>query len=271
MPLSRCNLLIDGYNLMHAAGFARERYAPGELEQERVRFLDWLWRRLPPGLRGRTVVVFDGGGSDNQYVGQAAFRELRLLFSPRGLEADDLLEELIEQHSSPRQLQVISSDHRLHRAARGRKATCLDSEDFLATLARLARQARERQRELEELSKPTGELPDQMREWLAVFAEADEWLAAARREKGVDASGSSGGGAAPTPAPTSIPAPAPLSAPSPAPPLNAAAGSVASLSPSPPTPRPNPLAPSSPAPTIDADELAFWEACLAELLTPPEP
>lgn len=268
MPPSRCNLLIDGYNLMHAAGFARERYAPGELEQERERFLDWLWRRLPPGLRGRTVVVFDGGGSDNQYVGQAAFRELRLLFSPRGLEADDLVEELIEQHSSPRQLQVISSDHRLHRAARGRRATCLDSEVFLATLARLARQARERQRELEELSKPTGELPAQTREWLAVFAEADEWLAAARRGTAVDATGSSGGGAAPTPAPTSPPAPSPTPAPSPSPPLDAAAGSAAS--PSPPAPRPTPLAPSSPAPTIDADELAFWEARLAELLTPPE-
>jgi predicted RNA-binding protein with PIN domain len=240
VPLARFDLLIDGYNLMHAAGFARERYAPGQLEQERERFLGWLWRRIPPPLRNRTVVVFDGGGSDNEYLGQASFREMRLLYSPRGCEADDIIEELIAEHSSPRQLQVISSDHRLHRAARRRKAASLDSEVFLAGLARLARQARERQRELEELSKSTGELPAETREWLAVFAEADQWLAEARRETAVEAPVSPTGTASGAPAAASLPA-SPPSDPSQSP----------------------------PAATVDADELAFWEARLAELFSPP--
>ncbi len=238
--MARFDLLIDGYNLMHAAGFAREQYAPGQLEQERERFLLWLWRRLPPPLRGRTVVVFDGGGSDNDYLGQAAFREVRLLYSPRGCEADDVIEDLIAQHSSPRQLQVISSDHRLHRAARRRRAVGLDSEVFLTVLARLARQARERQRELEELAKPTGELPAETREWLAVFAEADQWLAEARRETTLEAPVSSSG------TDSGAPAASPHASPLPGPP------------------------PSPPASAVDADELAFWEARLAELFSAPK-
>ena len=34
------DLLIDGYNLMHAAGFARVRYGPGDLERCRLRLLN---------------------------------------------------------------------------------------------------------------------------------------------------------------------------------------------------------------------------------------
>ena len=177
MHVARFDLLIDGYNLMHAAGFARERYGPRGLEQQRERFLAWLWKRVPPLQREFTVVVFDAGAADGQYVERATHGELRVLYSPHGVEADDLIEELIALHSAPKRLQVVSSDHRLHKAARKRKATCLDSEAFLSVMGRIARETRDRQRELEEQSKPTGELPEETAEWLRVFAEADEWLA----------------------------------------------------------------------------------------------
>jgi hypothetical protein len=51
-------------------------------------------------------------------------------------DADALIEELIGQHSAPRRLVVVSSDHRLHRAARRRKAKPIDSEDWYAQLLR---------------------------------------------------------------------------------------------------------------------------------------
>lgn len=245
MVPARVSLLIDGYNLMHAAGFARERYGPRDLERQRERFLGWLWRRVPPNLRDRTVIVFDAGGTDAQYVGQGTHRELRLLYSPQGREADDVIEELIDRHPAPKQLQVVSSDHRLHKAARRRRATCLDSEAFVGLMARIIRQARERQRELEEQSKPSGELAEETQEWLAVFAEADELLASAiEADDAVKTERP----------PHSPPAPAITSEP--------ARGVDAPSE----TTEPGTTLPG--APGIDADELAFWEARIQELLEP---
>ncbi len=52
-------LIIDGYNLMHAAGLALRSYGPGELEACRQRLLQLLSDRLPLTQRRRTRVVFD--------------------------------------------------------------------------------------------------------------------------------------------------------------------------------------------------------------------
>lgn len=171
MYLDRYDLVIDGYNLMHASGQARQRYGPGDLERCRNRFLRWVAKRVPEKRRGRTIVVFDAGETSNQYIELGSFESMRLLYSPQGLEADDLIEDLIASHTAPKRLQVISSDHRLHKAARRRKATCIDSELFVSTLARAARAQREAERQRREESKPTGELPEEMAEWMRVFAD----------------------------------------------------------------------------------------------------
>ncbi len=52
-------LMIDGYNLLHAAGLARRRYGPGQLERCRAQLLAWLAKHLTDGERERTTVVFD--------------------------------------------------------------------------------------------------------------------------------------------------------------------------------------------------------------------
>jgi predicted RNA-binding protein with PIN domain len=229
--VARFDLLIDGYNLMHVAGFAREQYGPRGLQQQRERFLDWLWKRIPPKLRPRTIVVFDAGEADGTYVQQGTHNDLRLLYSPRGLEADDVIEELIELHSAPKQLQVVSSDHRLHKAARKRKATCLDSEAFVSLMFRLAREARARREAEEELSKPTGALPEETAEWLRVFSEVDELLTGGDPLKAPSK---------PTPPPTNVDATTPSSS----------------------------GATSRPESYIADAELAFWQERLQDLLPP---
>ena len=42
-------------------------------------------------------------------------------------EADTLMEEYIKQHTAPRNLTVVSSDHRVQRAAKRRRAQAIDS------------------------------------------------------------------------------------------------------------------------------------------------
>ena len=125
--------MIDGYNLLHASGVFGNA-GRTSLESSREALLDWLGSVLSDGQRKRTTIVFDASDAPPGLPRSANKHELQIHFSPPGSEADDLLEELIRKHSSPRALTVVSSDHRLHRAARRRKATPIDSEVWVAQM-----------------------------------------------------------------------------------------------------------------------------------------
>jgi hypothetical protein len=132
--LAKANwLMIDGYNLLHASGVFGNA-GRTSLESSREALLDWLGRVLNDDQRKRTTIVFDASDAPPGLPRSAEKHGLRIHFSPPGSEADDLLEELIREHSSPRALTVVSSDHRLHRAARRRKATPIDSEEWVAEM-----------------------------------------------------------------------------------------------------------------------------------------
>ena len=132
--MARLYLVIDGYNLMHAAGLGRSQYRPGELERNRNRLLNQTAAVLDEQIASDALVVFDAHlavprDSDN---GPPPPRSpLAVRFSREGRDADAEIELILETHSSPRQILIVSSDHRLHKAAARRKATCIDSEDFL--------------------------------------------------------------------------------------------------------------------------------------------
>lgn len=129
------DLLIDGYNLLHAAGYGPVRFAPGELQRARQRLLKKLFTLLSPTEILHTAVVFDAkepppGLPMNWYI-----HGLRVMYAQPHGDADVILEQLIEEHSAPRRLTVVSSDHRLQRAAKSRRATAIDSDRFLEYLA----------------------------------------------------------------------------------------------------------------------------------------
>ena len=132
--MARLYLVIDWYNLMHAAGLGRSQYRPGELERNRNRLLNQTAAVLDEQIAADALVVFDAHlavlrDSDN---GPPPPRSpLAVRFSREGRDADAEIELILETHSSPRQILIVSSDHRLHKAAARRKATCIDSEDFL--------------------------------------------------------------------------------------------------------------------------------------------
>jgi predicted RNA-binding protein with PIN domain len=126
-------ILIDGYNLLHASGV----FGSGgrtSLESSREALLDWLGAVLSDAQRKRTTIVFDAKDAPPGLPRSARKHDLRIRFAPRGGEADEVLEELIRDHSVPRKLIVVSSDHRLHRAARRRRATAVDSDRWVSEL-----------------------------------------------------------------------------------------------------------------------------------------
>jgi predicted RNA-binding protein with PIN domain len=139
--MARVYLIIDGYNLMHAAGLGRRRYGPGDLERGRLRLLTLLCHRLEISTASDTTVIFDA--PDRADVdGRAGVADtvnmqhggLTVRYSSGGRDADAEIERLLSTHSSPSQVLVVSSDHRLHKAAGGRRAKCVDSEKFLDLL-----------------------------------------------------------------------------------------------------------------------------------------
>lgn len=174
--MARPFLLIDGYNLMHAWGLARQRYGPGDLQRYRERFLRELAGQLPEDDRQRTTIVFDAGDeAPTDVTADQQFECMLVIYALRDHDADTRIEKLIAGHSAPRQVRVVSSDRRLQVAARRRRGQFVTSEDFMAELAREPSKAVDQEvpRELE--AKSTGEITEaEMAEWLEIFGDADD-------------------------------------------------------------------------------------------------
>lgn len=134
--MPRPYLIVDGYNLMHAAGFAQRSYATGQLARCRSRLLRFLVQHLRPAERERTTIVFDAADAPTGRPRQFEFDCMTVAFAPPGQDADALIEGLIAEHSAPRQIRLISSDHRLQNSARRRRGSFIDSEDFVDELHR---------------------------------------------------------------------------------------------------------------------------------------
>jgi len=129
-------LIIDGYNLMHAAGMARASYGPGDLADCRRQLLRFLQTHLTSAEQQRTTVVFDAREPPPGSRRSFQLGPLSVLYAEAPGDADVEIENLIAGHSAPKQVKLISSDHRLQIAASRRKAKFLDSEEWIAQLER---------------------------------------------------------------------------------------------------------------------------------------
>jgi predicted RNA-binding protein with PIN domain len=164
-------LIVDGYNLLHAAGLAREKYGPGDLQRLRHRLLVRLASEMTSEERHRCTVVFDALDAPSGLESRLRHGEITVMFAEPGHEADELIEALIASHSSSKQLIVVSSDHRLQKAARHRRADSVDSEVFLDQLTARAKSRRAAQQGSQG-SSTTGDAGD-VAYWMDEFGEFD--------------------------------------------------------------------------------------------------
>lgn len=132
-------LILDGYNLLHAAGLARLRYGPGDLARQRTRLLAKIVEKLRPEEQARCTVVFDAREPPPDGNPRQTHQQIIVLFASHPGDADEQIEELIRVHPAPRQVIVVSSDHRLHKAVRKRGGKAVDSEVWLHQLDRRPR------------------------------------------------------------------------------------------------------------------------------------
>jgi uncharacterized protein len=163
-------LLIDGYNLLHASGVFGEGTALTELHRSREALLAFLASSLEQAERSRATIVFDAAAAPPGLPQSYSYEGIHVQFARDPGNADELLENLIDAHDTPRKLIVVSSDHRVQRAARRRRATAVDSDKWWADLC-----ANRHRQEAEPPRKPSTEsTAGEVAYWLAQFTDVPE-------------------------------------------------------------------------------------------------
>ena len=175
-------LIIDGNNLLHAS---KPRALAGLDERGLCRALGCThWRR--EGVR----VVCDGEPGPLGRV-DSPVPDVELIYSGHNRSADAVIERMIATSTAPRRLIVVSSDHRIRRAATRRRARAWTSEHFARELAR-ALAARSHQRPDPGASPDTHLSPGEVERWLKAFGyelddfEGDEGSAHGRQREDDD-------------------------------------------------------------------------------------
>ena len=160
-------ILVDGYNLMLGSVVSPDAKAKRSLHDSRHYFLRWLESKLEPQQRSSVCVVFDTSRSSHQDQ-QSMFHGIRIIYSTSHLSADECIQQLIREHTSPQKLTVVSSDHQIQRSAKARGATSIDSEMWIESLnSRRHRSDRSKVSDEVDSEKPDGQIDTQ--KWLDEF------------------------------------------------------------------------------------------------------
>ena len=159
--------LIDGYNLVHAMGLLPGKVGPTGLEKARLGLLGLL-RSVYADEATAVTVVFEAANAPPGAPGEEEYQGIHVRFAVKQEQADDLIETLIRHDSAPRQLTVVSDDHRIQRAAQRRHCIVSGCADYLEWLERHRRERRRSQREPS--PKPESLSQEETQHWLREFA-----------------------------------------------------------------------------------------------------
>jgi len=150
-------VVIDGYNLL----WSLQKTGHDDDVIDDVELCLILGRYFKSiGETGQ--IVFDGNGPADK-SGFNKVTNLEIFYSGPAGDADGVIENKIKADTAPKRLIIVSSDRRLVKAARARKATAVKSEHFWKTV----------QKQLSR-KKPPRE-PEGKRKGLNQ-AETDQWL-----------------------------------------------------------------------------------------------
>jgi predicted RNA-binding protein with PIN domain len=126
--LPRVHVVIDGYNVTKTA------WSSAPLDSQRNRLLNGL-APLVARNRAEVTVVFDGAElKDRPPV--AGPRGVRVMFSPLGVIADDVIRDLLEAEPPGRPVVVVSSDREVAAAAYRSGARAVEAMALVRLLGR---------------------------------------------------------------------------------------------------------------------------------------
>jgi predicted RNA-binding protein with PIN domain len=128
LALPRAHLIVDGYNV------TKNGWQSLPLESQRARLLREL-APLAARSRAEVTVVFDGAELSSRPVTSSP-RGVRLLFSPPGVTADEIVRDLAQAEPAGRPVVVVSSDKQVRRWAVEAAARSLPAQALLNLLGR---------------------------------------------------------------------------------------------------------------------------------------
>ena len=118
-------MLIDGYNV------AKLGWPDRPLERQRAALLDAL-ENLARRFGTDVTVVFDGASIVGAYTDRR--RLVRVVYSPEGVIADDVIRDEVKRLSTDRAVVVVTNDAEIVRDVRADGANVVPSNALLAIL-----------------------------------------------------------------------------------------------------------------------------------------
>ena len=151
---------IDGHNLLHSV--QKDGPDSGPISDVRLCHIIGSYLRLT-GQSGE--IIFDGIGPPDK-SGFEDISNLEVFFSGSSTDTDTVIEDKISVNTAPRRLKIVSSDRRLRKAARARKATSIKSEVFWNNMQK---QLSRKKMTKEPAAKRRGLSESETGQWLEIF------------------------------------------------------------------------------------------------------
>ena len=153
-------IIIDGHNLLHAIHKVDEGYESISDVQ-----LCWIVSRYLKLTGERGEIIFDGTGPRDK-SGFDNISNLEVFFAGLHSDTDTVIEDKIKASTAPKRLTIVSSDRRLRKAARARKAISIKSDVFWNNVQKqLSRKRPPR----EPAAKRRGLSESETKQWLEFF------------------------------------------------------------------------------------------------------
>ena len=152
--------IIDGHNLLHSILKTTPEGEPISDIQ-----LCRLVSRYLQAVGERGEIVFDGTGPQEKSIFNYV-RKLEVLFAGFASDADTIIENKIKASSAPKRLTIVSSDRRIIKAARARKAGTIKSQDFWD---KVQKQLSRKKKLTEPPQKRHGLTESETKKWLEFF------------------------------------------------------------------------------------------------------
>ncbi len=151
--------IIDGHNLLHSVDKDDGSESISDVQLCRI---IGSYLKLT-GQNGK--IIFDGTGPPDK-SGFDSIGNLEVFFAGSGTDADTVIEDKIIANSAPKRLKIVSSDRRLRKAARARKATSIKSEVFWNNMQK---QLSRKKMAKEPAAKRRGLSESETTQWLEIF------------------------------------------------------------------------------------------------------
>lgn len=128
-PLKK-HLLIDGYNIIHAWPNLKKNLTTLGLDATRSQLAD-IVRVIHDIEKIRLTIVFDGKGNDIEIERPTPEKTFSLLFSPSGVTADTIIEQLANSRKKGQEIIVATDDSMIRLSVSSSGSTIISAQALL--------------------------------------------------------------------------------------------------------------------------------------------